>query len=139
MFATRLSTVNKIFARRFQHASDVDEARQFFEQIFLACARRIESSWFSLLGNDDLALRLTAGELPQGYNFDALSAEMDRRYLDAEDGGRARDSAAYFTLARLMSSLSLAATSNDVAAFSEAAYEAVMALPDPAVDSLALV
>lgn len=91
-----------------------------------------------MLETDQLALRLAAGELPQGFDFGALSGEMDERYFDAEDEGRDEDSAAYFALARLMSALALAAAATDATGFSEATYEAIMALPNPKEDSATL-
>ncbi|OCJ22047.1 hypothetical protein A6U89_33290 [Agrobacterium sp. B133/95] len=134
----RLSTVNEDLAQRFRRAPDTSDARRIFEEIFRTCARRIENRWYALLENDRLALRLAAGELPQGFNFGALSGEMDEEYFAAQDEGRAEDSAAYFALARLMSSLSFAAAATDATGFSEAAYEAIMALPNPQEDSVTL-
>jgi hypothetical protein len=135
----RLSTVHENLARRFQQAPDPNDARRIFEKVFRACARRIESRWYALLRNEQLALRLAAGELPEGFDFNALSAEMDAKYFDAEDQGRDDDSAAYFTLARLMLALSFAATAADAAAFSEATYEAIVTLPNPKEDSAAFI
>jgi len=135
----RLSTVNENLAQRFRQAPDTNDARPIFETVFRACARKIESRWYALLRNEQLALRLVAGELPESFDFNALSAEMDAKYFDAEDQGRDEDSVAYFTLARLMSALSFAATASDVAAFSEATYEAIMTLPNPEEDSAALI
>ena len=135
----RLSTVNEDLAQRFRQAPDANDARRLFEEIFRACVRRIESRWYTLLENDQLAQRLAAGELPQGFDFGALSGEMDERYFDAEDEGRDEDSAAYFALARLMSALSFAAAAMDPTGFSEATYEAIMALPNPQEDSATLV
>ncbi|KAA1184493.1 hypothetical protein FP026_03710 [Rhizobium tropici] len=134
----RLSTVNEDLAQRFRRAPNTSDARRLFEEIFRACARRIQSRWYALLENDQLALRLAAGELPQRFDFGALSGEMDGRYFDAEDEGRDEDSAAYFTLARLMSALSFAAAAMDPTGFSEATYEAIMALPNPQEDSATL-
>nr|WP_200985118.1 hypothetical protein [Rhizobium rhizogenes]QCL09196.1 hypothetical protein pC5.7b_329 [Rhizobium rhizogenes]QCL09828.1 hypothetical protein pC5.8b_338 [Rhizobium rhizogenes] len=134
----RLSTLNEDLARRFRQAPDENEARGIFEEIFRACASRIENRWHALLENDQLALRLAAGELPQGFDFGVLSGKMDERYFDAEDEGRDEDSAAYFALARLMSALSFAAAATDATGFSEATYEAIMALPNPKENSTTL-
>ena len=134
----RLSTLNEDLARRFRQAPDENAARGIFEEIFRTCASRIDSRSYALLENDKLALALTADELPRGFKFAALSSEMDERYLDAEEQGRDEDSSAYFVLARLMSALSFAATASDPTGFSEAAYEAIMALPHPKEDSATL-
>ncbi|NTG20662.1 hypothetical protein G6L00_09490 [Agrobacterium rhizogenes] len=135
----RLSTINENIAQRFRRASDTNDARRIFEEIFRACARRIENRWYVMLENDQLALQLAAGELPRAFDFVALSGEMDEKYFDAEDDGRDADAVAYFALARLMSALSFAVAASDIAAFSEATYEAIMALPNPKEDSAALV
>ncbi|MBO9101281.1 MULTISPECIES: hypothetical protein [unclassified Rhizobium] len=135
---TRLSTVNEDLAQRFRQSPDTKYARRLFEEIFRACARRIESHWYALLENDQLALQLAAGEPPEGLDFGALSGEMDERYFDAEDDGRDEHSAAYFALARLMAALSFAAIATDAPGFSEATYEAIMALRNPLEDSTTL-
>ncbi|MGV1767893.1 hypothetical protein [Rhizobium rhizogenes] len=134
----RLSTVNEDLAQRFRQAPDTNDAQRLFEEIFRACARRIDNGWYALLENDPLALQLAAGELPQGFDFGGLSGKMDEKYFDAEDEGRDEDSAAYFALARLMSALSFAAAATDATDFSEATYEAIMALPNPKEDSATL-
>ncbi|NLS19412.1 hypothetical protein HGP16_23005 [Rhizobium sp. P40RR-XXII] len=134
----RLFTVNENLARLFRHASDTKDAQRIFEEIFRACARGIESHWYVLLENNQLAAHLAAGELPQGFDFNALSAEMDEKYFDAEDEGRDEDSTVYFALARLMSSLSFSAAATDTIGFSETAHEAIMALPNPKEDSATL-
>lgn len=134
----RLSTLNEDLAQRFRQTSDTDDAPRLFEEIFRACARRIDSRWYALLENDQLALQLAAGELPQGFDFGGLSGKMDEKYFDAEDEGRDEESAAYFALARLMSALSFAAAATDADGFSEAAYEAIMTLPNPKEDSATL-
>jgi hypothetical protein len=133
-----LSTINEEIDKRFQKATDTAEAERLFGRIFQACARRIEARWYALLENDQLAQWLAAGELPQGFDFGALSGEMDERYFDAEDEGRNEDSAAYFALARLMLAVSFAAAATDATGFSEAAYEAIMTLPSPKEDSAML-
>lgn len=125
-------------ARRFRKVINTAEAERLFKQIFQACARRIETRWYTLLENAELAEQLAAGELPQGFDFGTLSGEMDEKYFDAEDEGRDGESAAYFALARLMSSLSFAAAATDANGFSEAAYEAIMTLPNPKEDSATL-
>jgi hypothetical protein len=40
-----------------------------------------------LLEDAELPEHLAAGNLPQGFDFDALSAEMDKKYFGAEDEG----------------------------------------------------
>lgn len=97
----RPSTVNEDLAQRFRQAPEANNARRLFEEILRACVRRIETPLI-LLENDQLAKRLTAGEPSQGFDFGALSGEMDERYFDAKVEGRDEDSAAYFALARLM-------------------------------------
>ncbi|NTF90294.1 hypothetical protein G6L46_24400 [Agrobacterium rhizogenes] len=134
----RLSTLNEDLARRFRQAPGENEARGIFEEIFRICARRIDRRWYALLENDQLALQLAAGELPQGFDFGGLSGKMDEKYFDAEDEGRDEESAAYFALARLISALSFAAAATDATGFSEAAYEAIMTLPNPKEDSATL-
>ncbi|GES47304.1 hypothetical protein RsS62_65560 [Rhizobium dioscoreae] len=134
----RLSTVNEDLAQRFREVPNTNDARRLFEEIFRACTRRIESGWYALLENDQLARQLAAGELPRGFDFGTLSSEMDERYFDAEDEGRDGDSATYFALARLMSALSFASAATDATGFSEASYEAIMALPNPKEDSATL-
>lgn len=129
-----MSTINEEIERRFQNVTDTAEAERLFGRIFQACAGRIEARWYVLLGDDQLAQRLAAGELPVGFDFGALGGEMDERYFDAQDEGRDEDSAAYFALARLMSALSFAAAATDATDFSEATYESIMALPNPKED-----
>src|SRR5215475_1260165 len=127
----RLSTINEDLVQRFRQAVDTNDTRRLFEEIFRLCACRIEGHWFALLGNEQLALQLTAGELPQGFDFNALAAAMDETYFNAEDERLDEGSVANFPLARLMSTLSLAAAATDAHAFSEATYEAIMTLPNP--------
>jgi hypothetical protein len=134
----RLSTINEEMERRFRKVTDTADAERLFEQIFQACARRIEARQYMLLEDAELAKHLVAGELPQGFDFGARSRKMDERYFDAEDEGRDEDSATYFALARLMSALSVASAATDATSFSEATYEAIMALPNPKEDSVTL-
>jgi hypothetical protein len=74
---------------------------------------------------------LSNGTLPQGFDFSFLSLEMDEEYFQAQDAGRGEESAAYFALSRLMSSLAFAEAATEAEAFSDAIYEAIMTLPDP--------
>ncbi|MDK4715930.1 hypothetical protein [Rhizobium sp. CNPSo 4039] len=125
----RLSTINENLAALFRQVSDTNDARQIFEEIFQACLRRMKNVPYDLPENDRLAILMAAGERPQGVDFSLLSAEMDEKYFDAEEGGRDGEAAEYFPLARLMSALSFAVTANEIAAYAEATYEALMALP----------
>lgn len=131
----RLSTINKNIVGRFLQASDTNDARRIFEEVFHACLRRMKNVRYDLLDNDRLAILMAAGERPQGFDFSLLSAEMDEKYFDAEEDGRDGEAAEYFALARLMSALSFAATATEIAAYAEATYEALMALPNPKEDS----
>lgn len=134
----RLSTINKNIAGRFLQASDTNGARRIFEEVFQVCLRSMKNVRYDLLDNDRLAMLMAAGERPQGFDFSLLSAEMDEKYFDAEEDGRDGEAAEYFALARLMSALSFAATATEIAAYAEATYEALMALPNPKEDSAEL-
>lgn len=69
--------------------------------------------------------------MPEGFDFAEISRWLDEKYFDAEDEGRDTDAAAFFALARLISALSFADSAVVPADYSEAAYEAIMSLPDP--------
>ncbi|UEQ85935.1 hypothetical protein [Rhizobium sp. AB2/73] len=122
-------------AKLFRQTSDTNGARQIFEEVFHACLRTMKNVRYELLENDRIAILMAAGKRPQGFDFSLLSAEMDKKYFDAEDDGRDEEAAEYFALARLMSALSFAAAATEIAAYAEATYEALMAFPNPKEDS----
>lgn len=131
----RLSAINENMAELFRQASDTNDARRIFEEVFQSCLRRMKNVRYDLLENDRLGILMAAGERPQGFDFSLLSAKMDEKYFDAEEGGRDGEAAEYFALACLMSTLSFAATATELAAYAEATYDVLVALPNPKNDS----
>lgn len=127
----RLETINTALARRFQVTSDAGEARRTFEAIFYACISQGDDSIFSYLEDVDTARGLRAGVLSDDFDFEQHVASLDEEYFDAEEEGRNEDAAAYFALARLVSALSFARSAHAPDEYADAAYEAIMSLPEP--------
>ena len=127
----RLETISTALAQRFQAISDADEAMRIFLGIFYACISKADDSIFSYLDNADMARGLRTGVLSEGFDFERHVASLDDKYFDAEEEGRNDDAAAYFTLARLFSALKFARSAVAPDEYAEAAYEAIMSLPEP--------
>ena len=127
----RLSTLNEALATCFVESSDVRGARRGFEAIFFECVGDVDAADWGLLDEEAVARALRSGNGPGDGDFAALSDRMDSAYLDAEDEGRDDAAGAYFRLARLMSALDFAQNATTAVGFAEAAYEAIMSLPDP--------
>ncbi|MDO5642928.1 MAG: hypothetical protein Q4G26_11175 [Paracoccus sp. (in: a-proteobacteria)] len=73
--------------------------------------------------------------LEEGENaaidYDPLIDALDQGYFDAEDAGEGEKAAALFSAARLISARKFTALARHPSDYAEAAYEAIMSLPDP--------
>ncbi|TRW95909.1 hypothetical protein FNJ84_13725 [Paracoccus sp. M683] len=127
----RLGTLNQSLAAQFSDAADLAQARHQFEIIFRFCAGRIDRRWFQRLGDNELATALQSGTGLPGRDFSKIAEDLDGSYFDAEDAGNNDDAQLYFSLARLASAIAFALSASSPAGYAEAAYEALMAMPNP--------
>lgn len=124
----RLATIDEGLAESFLKATEFSQAQGLFEDVFWASLKKINPEVLSLLGDDDLKMMLLNKKLSGHFEFKNISEGLDEKYFDAEDKGNLELSQNYFSLARLISALEIASRAASRLDFSEAAYEAKMAV-----------
>lgn len=126
----RLESISETLAGKFAAMNEVSAARETFEEIYRDCVARLSENVFDRVQDLQLRDALITGKLTQFADLASSAEKLDDAYLLADEKQDIADASEFFTLARLASALVFANQAQTTSDYAEAAYEAIMALPE---------
>lgn len=126
----RLRSVSERLANQFASTNEMSAACKLFEGIYSECVARLSQNIFDRVQDSQLRSALVTGNFTDFADLASSAQELDEAYLLADEQHTIVDAGELFSLARLASALAFASHAQATSDYSEAAYEAIMALPE---------